>query len=77
MNAISVRVRDGENMKAVELGIRELLRARHRLQPWQDDDFWVRNLSEMLQAEEESSRILTMLLAAIASVSLLVGASAS
>ena len=73
VNAISVRVRDGENMKAVELGIRELLRARHRLQPWQDDDFWVRNLSEMLQAEEESSRILTMLLAAIASVSLLVG----
>jgi putative ABC transport system permease protein len=73
VNAISVRVRDGENMKAVELQIRELLRARHRLQSWQDDDFWVRNLSEMLQAEEESSRILTMLLAAIASVSLLVG----
>jgi putative ABC transport system permease protein len=73
VNAISVRVRDGENMKAVELGIKELLRGRHRLQPWQDDDFWVRNLSEMLQAEEESSRILTMLLAAIASVSLLVG----
>jgi putative ABC transport system permease protein len=68
-----VRVRDGEHMKAVEQQMKDLLRARHRLQSWQDDDFWVRNLSEMLQAEEESSRILTMLLAAIASVSLLVG----
>jgi putative ABC transport system permease protein len=73
VNAISVRVRDGEHMKGVEQQIKDLLRARHRLQSWQDDDFWVRNLSEMLQAEEESSRILTMLLAAIASVSLLVG----
>jgi putative ABC transport system permease protein len=73
VNAISVRVRDGEDMKLAEQQIKDLLRARHRLQPWQDDDFWVRNLSEMLQAEEESSRILTMLLAAIASVSLLVG----
>ncbi|HVQ78149.1 MAG TPA: ABC transporter permease [Candidatus Binatia bacterium] len=73
VNVISVRVRDGEDMKLAERQIKDLLRARHRLQPWQDDDFWVRNLSEMLQAEEESSRILTMLLAAIASVSLLVG----
>ncbi|MDP2626600.1 MAG: ABC transporter permease [Candidatus Rokubacteria bacterium] len=73
VNVITVRVRDGENMKAVEEEMRQLLRQRHRLQAYQEDDFWVRNLSEMLQAEEESSRILTMLLAAIASVSLLVG----
>jgi putative ABC transport system permease protein len=73
VNVISIRVRDGENMKAVEEEIRSLLRQRHRLQAYQEDDFWIRNLSEMLAAEEESSRILTMLLAAIASVSLLVG----
>ena len=53
--------------------MRELLRQRHRLQPGQDDDFNVRNLSEILQAQEESSRVLAMLLAAVASVSLLVG----
>jgi putative ABC transport system permease protein len=53
--------------------VRELLRQRHRLQPGQDDDFNVRNLSEMLQAREESSRVMAMLLAAVASVSLLVG----
>jgi putative ABC transport system permease protein len=73
VSAISVRVRDGENMKQAEEDIRQVLRAQHRLQAYQEDDFWIRNLSEMLQAEEESSRILTILLAAIASVSLLVG----
>jgi putative ABC transport system permease protein len=73
VNAISIRIRDGENMKPAEEEIKLLLRQRHRLQGYQEDDFWLRNLSEMLQAEEESSRVLTMLLAAIASVSLLVG----
>ena len=60
-------------MKAAEQEIRDLLRQRHKLQGFQEDDFWIRNLSEMLQAEEASSRVLTMLLAAIASVSLMVG----
>ena len=73
VNAISVRVRDGESMKVAEQEIRDLLRQRHKLQGYQEDDFWIRNLSEMLQAEEASSRVLTMLLAAIASVSLMVG----
>jgi putative ABC transport system permease protein len=73
VNVISVRIRDGADMSAAIEEIRDLLRQRHRLQPFQEDDFWIRNLSEMLQAEEESSRILTILLGAIASVSLLVG----
>jgi len=54
VNVITVRVREGETMKAVEEEIRGLVRQRHRLQPYQEDDFWIRNLSEMLQAEEES-----------------------
>jgi putative ABC transport system permease protein len=73
VNAISVRVRDGEDMRATEREIRDLLRQRHKLQSYQEDDFWMRNLSEVLQAEEASSRVLTMLLAAIASVALMVG----
>ena len=60
-------------MKVAEQEIRDLLRQRHMLQGYQEDDFWMRNLSEVLQAEEASSRVLTMLLAAIASVSLMVG----
>jgi putative ABC transport system permease protein len=73
VGAVSVKVRPGEDMAQTEAQIRELLRQRHRLQPYQDDDFSVRNLSEVLQTQEESSRVMTYLLAAIASVSLLVG----
>ncbi len=73
VGAISVKVREAGAMKEAEQQIRDLLRQRHRLQPYQDDDFWLRNLSEVLQSQEESSRVLTLLLAAIASVSLLVG----
>ena len=73
VGSISIKVRAGENMTDAEAQIRELLRQRHRLQPYQDDDFWLRNLSEVLQTQEESSKVMTYLLAAIASVSLLVG----
>ncbi|HEV8533042.1 MAG TPA: ABC transporter permease [Methylomirabilota bacterium] len=73
VGAISVKVREGEDMKNAETQTRELLRQRHRLQPYQDDDFDIRNLAEYAAAQEESSRVMTILLAAIASVSLLVG----
>src|SRR5688500_5030418 len=60
-------------MAEAESQIRSLLRQRHRLQPMQDDDFFLRNLSEVLQTQEESSKVMTYLLAAIASISLLIG----
>jgi putative ABC transport system permease protein len=70
---ISVRVRDGAAMADAEVQIRALLRQRHRLPPAQEDDFSIRNLAEAFAAQEESARVMTLLLAAIASVSLLVG----
>ena len=73
VGSVSIKVRDGEDMKVAEEQISNLLRQRHRIQPGQDDDFILRNLSEVLQAQEQSSRVMTLLLAAIASVSLLVG----
>jgi putative ABC transport system permease protein len=73
VQSISVRVRDGADMGATEQEMRDLMRQRHKLQPSQEDDFFIRNLSEVLAAQEASSRILALLLAAIASVSLLVG----
>jgi putative ABC transport system permease protein len=73
VGAISIKVRPGESMAEAEAEIRTVLRQRHRLQAYQDDDFTLRNLSEVLQTQEESSRVMTYLLAAIASVSLLVG----
>jgi len=73
IRSVTVKVREGQSMKNAEENIRELLRQRHRLQPGQDDDFNVRNLTEMLAAQEEASRVMTLLLAAVAGVSLLVG----
>ncbi len=73
VGSISVKVHEGHSMKAAEDGIRELLRQRHRLQAGSDDDFSVRNLTELLQAQEASSRVLALLLAAVAGVSLVVG----
>ena len=73
VGSISIKIRPDEDMVEAESQIRALLRQRHRLQPFQDDDFWLRNLSEVLQTQEESSKVMTYLLAAIASVSLLVG----
>jgi len=58
---------------AAEKQIRSLLRQRHRLGPFQDDDFSVRNLSEIAEAAEATSRIMSYLLAGIAAISLLVG----
>ncbi len=73
VGSISVKIRAGEDMEEAETQIRALLRQRHRLQSYQDDDFWLRNLADVLQTQEASSRVLTYLLAAIASVSLVVG----
>jgi putative ABC transport system permease protein len=53
--------------------IRGLLRDRHRLSIDADDDFNIRNLSEIANAQQEGTKTLTTLLAAIAAVSLLVG----
>ena len=73
VGSIMVKVRDGVDMDEAEQQMRALLRQRHRLQQGQDDDFYVRNLSEILEAQEASSKVMTLLLAAVASVSLLVG----
>jgi putative ABC transport system permease protein len=73
VGAISVKVRAGENMAEAEAQIRALMRQRHRLQAFQDDDFTLRNLTDILQTQEQASQVMTNLLLAIASVSLLVG----
>ena len=73
IGSISVKVRDGQDMKAVEERITELLRQRFKVPPDGDAPFQIRNLTEMLQAQEESSRVMTLLLAAVAGISLLIG----
>jgi putative ABC transport system permease protein len=53
--------------------ITAILRDRHRIRAGQDDDFMVRNLADVAQLADQSSRVMTMLLASIAGVSLIVG----
>ncbi len=73
IGAISVKVREGQSMKLAEDNIKELLRQRMKVQPGADDPFSIRNLTEILQAQEASSRIMTLLLAAVAGISLVIG----
>ena len=70
---IYVKMAAGSDMQVAEERVRDLLRQRHRLGPDKDDDFNIRNLSELVEAEQAASQALSGLLAAIASVSLLVG----
>ncbi|GAB6282968.1 MAG: ABC transporter permease [Ignavibacterium sp.] len=53
--------------------IKQLLRQRHRLSAYEDDDFTIRNQTDIASAATATSQILTILLASIASVSLIVG----
>jgi len=73
VGTIWVKAADGVEPRRVEEQVRALLRQRHRIQPGADDDFSLRNLAEVMAAQEASSRVLALLLAAVASVSLLVG----
>ncbi len=73
VRSITVKARSADDLAAAETQIGELLRQRHRLTPRQESDFTVRNLTQMMQAAEQSTQVMALLLAAIASVSLLVG----
>ncbi len=70
---IMVSATDTATTERAERQIQALLRDRHRLPQGSDDDFSIRNLSELASARQEGTRTLTTLLAAIAAVSLLVG----
>ena len=70
---ITVKVRSADEVAEVEEQVKDLLRRRHKIREGQPDDFYVRNLAEMLEARAESSRIMAILLASVAGVSLIVG----
>ena len=73
IGSISVKVKEGQNMKVAEENIKDLLRQRMKVQPGGDEPFTIRNLTEILQAQEESSKVMTLLLAAVAGISLVIG----
>jgi len=70
---VMVKAATQEIMPALEKSMTELLRQRHRIREGMEDDFFLRNLTAMADSAEESTRTMSLLLGAIASVSLLVG----
>jgi putative ABC transport system permease protein len=73
VRTIMVKAKSAEDLGPAEKQINELLRQRHHIGPKQDNDFTVRNLTQIMQTAEQSTKVMTLLLGAIASVSLLVG----
>jgi putative ABC transport system permease protein len=73
VRVIMVQATAPEVMKDAESQINDLLRQRHHIQPKQDNDFSVRNLTEIMSTAEQSANVMSLLLGAIASISLIVG----
>ncbi len=73
VNQIYVQAVNPEDVQTAIRQVTEILARRHRIKPGDDNDFNVRNLSQIAETAESSSRIMAILLAAVASISLLVG----
>ncbi len=70
---INVQIGDARQIESAQQQIVGLLRQRHNIRPGRDDDFTVRNQQEIAEAATATSRVMTLLLGAIAGVSLVVG----
>jgi putative ABC transport system permease protein len=68
-----IKATSTDDLALAERQIISLLRQRHHIGQKQENDFTVRNLTQLLQAQEQSAKMMTMLLGIIASVSLIVG----
>jgi putative ABC transport system permease protein len=73
VGAMMIQARNAEVLKKAEEEVTALLKQRHRIGPSREVDFSVRNLSEILAVSEQSSKVMSLLLGAVASISLLVG----
>jgi putative ABC transport system permease protein len=73
VDAIMMQAKSSATIQAAQDETEALLRQRHHLQASEDDDFSIRNLQQLFAAQEASSSIMAMMLAAVASVSLVVG----
>jgi putative ABC transport system permease protein len=70
---IGVQASGPESVQEVEEQIVSLLHQRHRIQPNQENDFSVRDLTEIMASAEQSANVMSLLLGSIASISLIVG----
>lgn len=73
VRVVMVQASSAEAMPVVEKSVIALLRQRHRIREGTDNDFYIRNLAAAADSAAETTRVMSLLLGAIASVSLLVG----
>lgn len=73
VDSIIMAAKGGNQIQVAQDEAKALLRQRHHLASSEDDDFSIRNMEEIFAAQEASSRIMSIMLAAVASVSLIVG----
>jgi len=73
VNQIYVKAEDKDALYQLEQDVNGLLKERHRIQPGAEDDFNVQNLTSIQEAAQSSTATFTILLAAVAGVSLVVG----
>jgi macrolide transport system ATP-binding/permease protein len=73
VNGIYVQAAGADLVSTAIAQVTRTLARSHRIQPGQPNDFSVRNLSQIAEAQESSSQVMSALLAMVASISLLVG----
>ena len=73
VNQIYVQATSEDQVQTAISQVTEILARRHQIRPGDVNDFQVRNLSQIAETAESSSRIMALLLAAVASISLVVG----
>lgn len=73
VQSINIQVTNQEKMDQVQAEVETLLRSRHHILAGKDDDFNVRNLTSLMETVNQSTAMLTLLLGAIAGISLIVG----
>jgi len=70
---IALTVANADDLPYVQGEVEALLRQRHRIAPGAEDDFTVRNISEIVATRTATTRLMSLLLGAVATISLIVG----
>ena len=73
VQSINVQVAEADKMDEVQSNIEKLLRQRHRIREGAENDFHVRNLTDLMETMSSMSTMITLFLGAIAGISLIVG----
>ena len=73
LDSISIECDSGDNIPAVMGDVQRLMRRRHRLPDYKDDDFTLRNMADIQSALQGTTQTFTLLLGIVAAISLLVG----